>query len=183
MALARRRWVSELLAVWYHRLSRSDWFNSSDRVDRLLRERFAREWDALRHRSASEFLTDPQTALAAILLFDQVPRNIHRNTADAFATDGLARTICHGIIARGWLAGFSKDERQFALMPLMHSERLSDQELSRTLFARHARGTLSFARSHWRMIARFGRFPHRNQVLGRSSTPAERHAVEAGFSW
>ncbi len=68
-------------------------------------------------------------------------------------------------------------------MPLMHSEAIADQELSVALFARHAPTSLSFARSHHRMIARFGRFPHRNLVLGRTSTVAEKRAVAAGFSW
>ena len=68
-------------------------------------------------------------------------------------------------------------------MPLMHSEAIADQELSLRLFARHAPDTLNFARSHHRMIARFGRFPHRNETLGRKSSAAEKRAVANGFSW
>ena len=91
--------------------------------------------------------------------------------------------LTHGMLARGWLSGLTEPQKQFALMPLMHSEAIADQKLSLRLFARHAPGAFAFARSHHRMIARFGRFPHRNEVLGRSSSPAEKRAVENGFSW
>ena len=138
----------------------------------------------LARRPASEFLTDPHGALAAVLLFDQVPRNIHRGTPAAFATDGLARGIAKGAMARGWDRQLGKAERQFLAMPLMHSEAIAEQLASVATFARlGARFGLPFARSHYRMIARFGRFPHRNKVLGRPSTGAEERAVTAGFAW
>jgi uncharacterized protein (DUF924 family) len=153
-------------------------------VDDQLRHRFGRELAMLSRRPAHEFLTDPRTALASVLLFDQVPRNIRRGTAAAFATDRLARAIAKGAMARGWDRQLSKAERQFLAMPLMHSEAIADQIDSLALFAslgqRHG---WPFARSHYRMIARFGRFPHRNEALGRKSTPAERRAVAAGFAW
>jgi uncharacterized protein (DUF924 family) len=138
----------------------------------------------LARRPANEFLTNPRSALASVLLFDQVPRNIRRGTASAFGTDRLARAIAKGAMARGWDRHLSKVERQFLALPLEHSEAIADQRASLRVFARLGpRFGLPYARSHYRMIARFGRFPHRNEALGRTSTPAEKRAVAAGFAW
>jgi len=149
-----------------------------------LRRRFERELDSLRTRPAAEFLTDPLSALAAVLLFDQLPRNLHRGTPRAFATDPLARAIASEALQRGWDAGLTAPQRQFLAMPLMHSEAIADQRRCLAIFATlGTRYGWPFAVSHHRMIARFGRFPHRNKVLDRRSTDAEKRAVEAGFHW
>ena len=136
------------------------------------------------HRSPGEFLDDPSTALAAVLLFDQVPRNLYRGTPGAFAHDPLARAVARAALARGWDRRLSFAQRQFLYMPLMHSEEIADQRASLALYAalprRHGR---QFARAHHRMIARLARFPHRNEALGRESSAAERRAVAAGFKW
>jgi uncharacterized protein (DUF924 family) len=184
LAAARRRWAAELLHYWFHTLRSGDWFRPGEAVDSELRRRFARDLATLRNRPAHEFLSDPRTALAAVLLFDQVPRNLYRGRAEAFATDPHAREIHRAIVARGWDRGLSKAERQFLSMPLMHSETIADQLASLAAFARLGnRFGLPFARAHYRMIARFGRFPHRNAALGRASSAAERKAVAAGFVW
>lgn len=184
MAAPQRRWAAEILHLWFHELKPRDWFKPEPAVDALLRRRFARELASLRTRPAAEFLTDPQGALAAVLLFDQLPRNLHRGTPRAFATDPLARAITHGALARGWDRELSPVQRQFLAMPLMHSERIADQRLSLACFtALGPRYGAPFARAHYRMVARFGRFPHRNGVLGRTSTGAELRAVAAGFRW
>lgn len=181
MAAPRRRWAADLLHFWFHQLDPADWWRGDERVDAACR-RFEREWRALRARPAEEFLDDPRTALASVLLFDQIPRNLHRGTPLAFASDPLARAITHEALRRSWHRRLRRDERQFLYMPLMHSEIVTDQLLSVALFARLGR-SLGFARRHAAMIRRFGRFPHRNEVLGRTTTRAERRAIEAGFAW
>ena len=129
-------------------------------------------------------LTGPRAALAAVLLFDQLPRNLYRGTARAFAFDRLARAIAKGAMRRGWDKRLSKVERQFLSLPLEHSEAIADQRASLAVFARlGTRFGWPYARSHYRMIARFGRFPHRNSALGRRSTASEERAVAAGFAW
>lgn len=184
MAASQRRWAAELLHLWFHELHPRDWFQPDPRVDSLLRRRLGHELAWLASRPAHEFLTDPQTALAAVLLFDQLPRNLHRKTPRAFATDPLARAIAKGALDRGWDAALTAQQRQFLAMPLMHSEAIADQRRSLAVYARlGTRYGWPFARSHYRMIARFGRFPHRNAVLGRASTPAEERAVAQGFAW
>lgn len=184
MAAPQRRWAAELLHFWFHRLRPADWFRPSAAVDDALRRRFGRELAMLARRPPHEFLTDPRGALAAVLLFDQVPRNVHRGTARAFATNRLARAIALDAMRRGWNRRLTKAERQFLALPLMHSEAIADQRASVAVFTRlGARYGLPFARSHYRMIARFRRFPHRNKALGRRSTRAEQRAVAAGFAW
>lgn len=181
--MAPRRWAAELRHTWFHELAPGEWWGGSQAADAMLRRRFAPELVALRVRPPREFLTDPLTASAAVLLFDQVPRNIYRGTPAVFATDALARQIARGILARGWDRALPRRERPFAFMPLMHSEAIADQRASLALFAALGGENFAFARAHHRMIARFGRFPHRNAVLGRSSSAAERSAVAQGFAW
>ncbi|KLE34150.1 DUF924 family protein [Aurantiacibacter luteus] len=184
MSLAPRRWAAELLHVWFHRLRPADWWGGSARVDAMLERRFSAEWHALQTCPPDSFLADPRSALAAVLLFDQVPRNLFRDDPRAYATDPLARVICHGALDRGYLHRLERRQQAFLVMPLMHSEDIADQRLSLALFVRINGGAnLAFARSHHRMIARFGRFPHRNAVLGRTSSAAEKRAVAAGFAW
>ena len=182
MTSASRRWAADLLHFWFHDLDPPDWWGGSESVDARVTRRFSRELRMLGGRPACEFLDDRLTALGAILLFDQVPRNVHRGSAQAYATDPLARAIARRFIARGWHVGLPEDARAFAGMPLMHSEAIADQRASLWYF-QDLPGNFAFARDHWRMIARFGRFPHRNAVLGRTSTPAERAAVAAGNAW
>src|SRR5690606_12446362 len=102
MTAAPRRWAADLLHLWFHTLGPADWFGAGAEVDALLRRRFARGWQALRHRPPREFLSDPLTAQAAVLLFDQVPRNLFRGDPRAFASDRLALAIAKGMIARRW---------------------------------------------------------------------------------
>ena len=119
-----------------------------------------------------------------MILFDQFSRNMFRGHADAFSTDPLARAIADGAIEKGLDAAMTVDERTFLYLPFMHSEDLADQDRSLLLFtklgiAQHLR----YANEHRDMIARFGRFPHRNLVLGRSDRPGEAQAIAEGRDW
>jgi uncharacterized protein (DUF924 family) len=183
LAAPPRRWAAELLHFWFHRLGPRDWFRGGTHVDAALRKRFERELTMLRTRPPGEFLADRQTAQAAVLLFDQVPRNIYRGQRRSFAFDPLARSIAREALRRGYDNRLGMTERQFLGMPLMHSEHISDQLRCLAFYRGLPRHGWTFARSHYRMIARFDRFPHRNKLLGRKSTDAEERAVKAGFSW
>jgi uncharacterized protein (DUF924 family) len=120
------------------------------------------------------FLTDPLTALAGVILFDQLPRNMFRGHADAYSTDHLALAIAKGAIARGFDKELAKDERKFLYMPLQHSEQLDDQNQALLLFTQLGDDEqIKYSKHHRDIIARFGRFPHRNAILGRASRPEE----------
>ena len=177
-------WAADILHLWFHRLRPAQWFGRSDAVDALLAMRFGKRLRAFSHRPAKDFLRDTATARAAILLFDQCPRNLYRGTPKAFATDPLARALCRAATRKGWDKRLSLHAAQFLLMPLMHSENRADQALSARKFTALGNASITrFARDHAAMVRRFGRFPHRNDVLGRNSTAAERKAVAAGHSW
>jgi uncharacterized protein (DUF924 family) len=179
-----RFWVTDLLHFWFHELSEAQRFARDDAVDAELRRRFTRPLAALGNRSAYEFLQDMPIARAAILLFDQVPRNLFRDDPRAFAYDPLARRIAWGIMRPGRDLDLPPVARHFIYMPLMHSEHIADQRESLRRFAALGdNSNFAFARDHYRIVARFGRFPHRNAVLGRRSTAAEKRAVSAGNSW
>ncbi len=161
-----------------------DWYGGGADFDEAVRQ-LAGDWhEALRSRPAESFLTDPDTALAATILFDQVPRNIYRGHADAFATDSLARAIARGIVDRGWQENWSDERRQFACLPFQHSEDIADQ---RDRCACSVSSTIRCSRimpkAHFDIVDRFGRFPHRNAALGRASRPDEEAAIEEGRHW
>lgn len=184
MSAAHRPWAADLLHVWFHKLRPKHWFGRNEAVDALLKRRYAPLIGKLSRRPLHDFLRDPLTARAAILLFDQVPRNSFRDSPRAFATDRLAAALTRRVLAKRWDRRLTRTERQFVLLPLMHSEDIRDQRLSVQRFAANGDGgRKGFARSHFRMVARFGRFPHRNAVLGRKSTAAERRAIAAGNHW
>ncbi len=177
-------WAQQLLHFWFSESSESDWFGGGPDFDISVRERFAGWRDALRAYPTESFLTDPLAALAAIILFDQVPRNAFRGQAEAFATDHLALAIARTSVAGAFDSSLSKDERLFLYLPFEHSEDITDQRESvRLMGGLGDERLLQFALDHKAMIERFGRFPHRNKILGRADRPGEAEAVAAGGGW
>ena len=166
-------WVEQILDFWFG-LGPDKWWRGGDAVDEICRDRFSGLHEDLRRLPPENFLGDARTALAAVILFDQLPRNMDRGHADQFMTDSLALQIAKGAVDRGFDDGMTKDERIFLYMPFQHSEDLADQRRSLALFT--ALGddfSLGYARKHLEVIERFGRFPHRNNMLGRAPRRAE----------
>lgn len=177
-------WAEQLLRFWFVEHGFADWFKGGDAFDVAVTGGFAAWRDALRELPTESFLTDPDTALAAIILFDQVPRNAHRGNAEAFATDHLALAIAKMAVAGAFDIGLSKDERLFLYLPFEHSENRDDQRESVRLIGQLGDPDLmKYAQDHQAMIERFGRFPHRNKALGRADREGEAEAVAAGNSW
>ncbi len=177
-------WAAQLLTFWFDARSFDDWYDGGPDFDAAVGTLAANWHPALRSRPAESFLIDPDTALAATILFDQVPRNLFRGHADAFATDDLARGIARGIVAEGWDQDWTDERRQFAYLPFEHSENIADQRESLRLMSRLADPIFhDHAQQHFDVIDRFGRFPHRNIALGRPTRPAEQPAVEQGSNW
>jgi len=155
------------------------WFVADPNFDRLCVERFASDYAAASAGELDEWENEPRTCLALVLLLDQLPRNMFRNTARAFATDPAARAVARGALAAGFDERLPPLQRVFLYMPFEHSEQLTDQDKSVGLFCDLARthpecaAFVSYAESHHEEIRRFGRFPHRNAALNRASTPEE----------
>ena len=177
-------WVPAVLNFWLNEVGPQSWFDSSEEMDARLSHMFRALWEAQKDKPASEFLVDADTALAAIILFDQFPRNMFRHEARAFLTDAKALEIARAAIERGFDDEFVEGARAFFYIPFMHSESLADQDRCIALFSAPGfENNLNFARMHRDIIARFGRFPHRNQALGRETLPEEENAIAEGADW
>ena len=167
-----------VLNFWFSR-GRDDWWRPDPAFDEEIRKHFLTLWEVEREHPPEHFLAGPDTALAAVILFDQLPRNMFRGHADQFATDPLALAVANGAVERGHDDGMTSDRRGFLYMPFQHSEDLADQRRSLLLFtALGDAEQLKYARLHHDVIERFGRFPHRNRMLGRKPTALEEAAGE-----
>jgi uncharacterized protein (DUF924 family) len=171
-------WRSDVLKFWFG-LESERWWKTDEKLDDKIRRRFLKLWADKRELPVASFLDHPLTALAAVILFDQFPRNMFRGHAEQFATDHLALAIARAAVDRGFDDQLEHDERSFLYMPFQHSENFDDQKRSLILFT--ALGDdylLGYAKKHHDIIERFGRFPHRNAILGRAPRPAEMAAGE-----
>jgi uncharacterized protein (DUF924 family) len=170
-------WAEEVLDFWFSH-GWDDWWKPSPAFDLEIKERFCRLWEEQRENVAEAFLDTADEAIAAVILFDQFPRNMFRGHADQFSTDPLALAVAKGAIERSFDDGMTPDRRGFLYMPFEHSEDLRVQRQSLLLFtALGSAEHLAYARKHHDVIERFGRFPHRNAILGRKPT-----AIEAAAS-
>jgi uncharacterized protein (DUF924 family) len=170
-------WQDEVLSFWFG-LTDEQWWKADPALDAAIRDRFLTLWERERENVPDAFLGSARDATAAVILFDQFPRNMFRGHADQFSTDPLALAVAKGAVERRLDEAMSPAERGFLYMPFQHSEVLADQRRSLALFT--ALGDdrqLGYARKHHDVIERFGRFPHRNSILARPPRPAE---VEAG---
>lgn len=178
--------VRAVLDFWFlapdhlgHGAYRTEWFRKDDVFDTSIRERFAADVEAALSTTLCE--ASDEALLARILLLDQFTRNIFRNTPRAFAGDAQALKIAEALVTAGRDKNLSPWQRWFAYLPFEHSEALLDQERAVALFAGLRRemqheafdSAYDYALRHREVIARFGRFPHRNAILGRESTPEE----------
>ncbi len=177
-------WVDEVLDFWFGELTYEDWFGGGAELDEKIRSRFLHLYEQLKADPHVEDITDARTALAAVIVFDQFPRNMFRKTAAAFATDDLAIGIARRAIDKGFDQALDQQQRSFLYMPFMHSEVTADQERCVDLFRSLDNDeSLKYAIEHRDIVAKFGRFPHRNSVLDRETTPEEREflAGHAGY--
>ncbi|MEL6297642.1 MAG: DUF924 family protein [Pseudomonadota bacterium] len=174
-----KTWADEVHAFWFEEVGPKGWFAPSDATDRAIIDRFQSLHQTLAGRPSASFLSDARVALSAVIVLDQFPRNMFRGTADAFATDGYARDIADAAISAGLDSELTVDERVFLYLPFEHSEDLDDQERAVALISALGDDVYTdFAERHRDVIARFGRFPHRNEMLARTSTADERAFLE-----
>ncbi len=156
------------------------WFQKDTAFDLRFSERFMPQHLAAARRELDGWAHSPDGALALLILLDQFPRNAFRGTAHMYATDALARHFAAAMIAAGFDQRIEPALRVFCYLPFEHSECLADQERSVSLHAGLDPSVSRYALDHHRIIARFGRFPHRNPLLGRDTTPAEQDFLDQG---
>jgi uncharacterized protein (DUF924 family) len=170
----------DVLAYW-RALGPKRWFEKDAAVDAEIREKFRDLHAAASAGMLFHWEGDASGALALIIVLDQFPRNMFRDSTAAFATDPLARAVAGRAIAHGFDRQFANPERRFFYLPYMHSEAPADQELCCGLCQAADDGEgVKFAELHTDIIRRFGRFPHRNAVLGRATTPEEQAFLANG---
>lgn len=164
----------KILQFWFAPEHSKLWFNATAEFDQLVRDRFETTWQAARDGQLDHWQASATGCLALTILLDQFPLNMFRGMAQSFSTEAKAISVTKQAIARGLDQAIDNEHLAFLYMPLMHSENLADQELSLQLFtAAGLTANMRFARHHRDLIARFGRFPHRNSILGRASTAEE----------
>ena len=163
-----------IIDFWFAQDTRKLWFNSTAEFDQLLRERYLETWEQARRGQLDHWMQSAEGCLALVIVLDQLPLNMFRGDAQSYATEARSREVARQAIERKFDQLLDVDRRAFLYMPFMHSEDLEDQELALELFDQPGlESSLRFARHHHAIVAKYGRFPHRNEALGRSSSDAE----------
>lgn len=166
--------AQDVLAFWFETLSSRQHFAKDAALDAQIRARFGATLDAAARGELQGWRTDAPGRLAEVLVLDQFPRNIHRDTPLAFACDALALRLARELVALGLDGALPVPQRAFAYIPYMHSEDLAAHAEALPLFSQPGlENNLHFLHRHTEILRRFGRYPHRNAVLGRVSTPEE----------
>lgn len=179
-------WTASVLDFWFAELSPKSWFTKDEALDAHIQARFLGVYNHLSTNAALDtLLAPPETTLAALIVLDQFPRNMFRGGARMFESDAKALDLARRAQAAGTDQQVEPERRLFFYLPFEHSEALADQELSVALFEQLGDPLyLRYAQDHREIIARFGRFPHRNGVLNRSSTSEEvRFLAQPGSSF
>lgn len=165
---------AQVLDFWFAPGMDKRWFNSTAALDAEIEERFGGVWFRAAAGELADWEGEADGALALVIVLDQFPLNMFRNRPESFTTEAAARGVAERAIARGLDAQLELKRLPFLYLPFMHSEDLVDQDRSVRLFEQAGLAdNLRFARHHRDIVARFGRFPHRNAILGRDSTPQE----------
>jgi len=174
--------AATVLDFWLREVPESAWYKADAALDQTIRDRFQALWERGRAQQGVDWPLDADGALAACILFDQFPRNMFRGSADAFATDELGRQIARDAIGRDIDIKAPLPGRRFFYMPFVHSEDLGVQDYGIEVIAARLglEDALLHARAHREVIRRFGRFPFRNDALGRRTTSEEKDFMDSG---
>lgn len=166
--------LEEILTLWFSPRVQPLWFDSTPEFDAELRERFLLTYQAARGGELSGWEQSAEGALALVITLDQFPLNMFRGQAESFGGEAAARAVAGRAIDQGFDQPLGPAQKLFLYLPYMHSEVMADQDRSVELFRRAGlTQNLHYAEHHRDIVRRFGRFPHRNAILGRSSSPAE----------
>jgi len=166
--------AQSVLEFWFSESTRPRWFNSTNRFDRELTERFLDVWKSAAAGELSGWGETAEGSLALVIVLDQFPLNMFRGEAESFVTESASRDVAAAAIDRKFDEQLNDEQKAFLYLPFMHSESLEDQDRSVALFeSAGLNDNLKWAKHHRDIVRRFGRFPHRNAVLGRENSPEE----------
>jgi uncharacterized protein (DUF924 family) len=180
--------AKDILDFWFQEIDKEKWFNGGEGFDNLVRARFLAVFERAIHGDFDSWSNDAKESLAFIILIDQFSRNMFRDTNKMYEHDALALTCCKHGIEKGYIDQLQGAERLFFMMPLIHSEDLADQKLGVQTLEKYYKNEDGYEQSkkfyerHEEIIEKFGRFPHRNKILGRTSTPEEEAFLKEPFS-
>lgn len=164
----------EIIDYWYSPEISNHWFSSTPQLDDEIKTKYEALWQAAVNGEFDHWRETSQGCLALVIILDQFPLNMYRNQPEGFSTEAQSIEIARHAVEKGFDQALSSEQKAFLYMPFMHSEKLSDQDLSVRLFTEAGlKENQRFAEHHRALIQRFGRFPHRNRILGRESTPDE----------
>ena len=165
---------ADIIEFWFSPRVKKLWFKSTAEFDRELREKYLDTWQQAKNGELDHWRDSAAGCLALVIVFDQFPLNMFRHDAERYSTEARSREVARHAIEAGFDSALEADQKAFLYMPFMHSEDLADQRLALELYQQPGlESNLRFARHHHDVVARFGRFPHRNEALGRQSTEAE----------
>lgn len=170
--------IKDTLSFWAG--AQSYWFSRDPDFGRRFGDRFAYLYDQARIGQLAQWEDTPRGCLALLVLLDQYPRHAFRQTVEAYATDADARRIAQLMLDRHWIEQIQSNVRVFCILPFTHSENVNDQAISVDLYKRFMPSHIDTALRQQKIIDRFGRFPHRNAILGRPSRPDERAYMQNG---
>ncbi len=174
MTLPTSEIINDILTLWFSEHVKPLWYNSTPEFDQELREKYMDTYQAALNGELSIWEETPQGALALVICLDQFPLNMFRNKAEGFAGEAPSREVAARAIEKGFDQSLKGAQKAFLYLPYMHSEELTDQDRVLELFSKAGlEDNLKWANHHRDIVSRFGRFPHRNAILGRQSTPEE----------
>lgn len=177
-----KKHLEQILDYWFGQLTPEQWFIQDTQVDSHIRDHFLEIYHSLQKKDLLNITFTGKEILPTIILFDQMPRNMFRHSPQAFETDPLARSLCYLALANRLDLDMTDLQKTFIYMPLEHSEDMKDQELCISLFQQRTAlpQQIDYAIRHFQIIKEFGRFPHRNKILGRLSTAEEEKFLSTG---
>lgn len=163
-----------LVDFWFSETANPYWFKSTEAFDQQLRDDYAELWQQAKDGELDDWKAQAMGCLALVILLDQLPLNMFRGTAKSFSTEAQSREVAALAIERGFDTDMALKQKAFLYMPFMHGEDMQDQDRSVVLFNQPGlEDNYRFAQHHHGIVERFGRFPHRNEILGRESNDAE----------
>ena len=164
----------ELIEFWFSEEASKHWFNSTKTFDQALIDTYEGTWVEAKQGKLDHWQQSATGSLALVIVLDQFPLNMFRGQAKSFSTEALSREVASAATTKGFDQELAANQVSFLYMPFMHSEDLDDQALAVKLFNKPGlESNYRFARHHYNIVERFGRFPHRNKILGRKSSDAE----------